>query len=255
MHSVRTQRHPGFTLIELLVVIAVIAILAAILFPVFAQAREKARQATCLSNLRQIGLAAGMYAQDYDELVVPVSGYVAPDGTGIYWWAGVTLTGNDPTQGLLYPYMKNGQIQACPSFHNTLRPVLGLTGYGYNFAYLSPLVPPNYQAQSVALAAVQKPAETVQMADAAELNTWSYNTPTLEGNTYLEPPSSAFPTFHARHNGVGDVLWVDGHVKDFHPVYRTGTFGYGYNADDFRQVNLGDIAPNGNLTDDLFDLQ
>src|ERR671916_3232132 len=67
MHRwLRTKRN-GFTLIELLVVIAIIAILAAILFPVFAQAREKARQASCLSNVKQIGLAAMMYVQDYDE--------------------------------------------------------------------------------------------------------------------------------------------------------------------------------------------
>jgi prepilin-type N-terminal cleavage/methylation domain-containing protein len=64
-------RHPGFTLIELLVVIAIIAILAAILFPVFAQAREKARAISCLSNLKQAGLAFAMYTQDYDETCVP----------------------------------------------------------------------------------------------------------------------------------------------------------------------------------------
>src|SRR5436189_3665924 len=64
----RRTRRPGFTLIELLVVIAIIAILAAILFPVFAQAREKARQASCLSNVKQLGLALAMYAQDNDEM-------------------------------------------------------------------------------------------------------------------------------------------------------------------------------------------
>src|SRR5688572_32605433 len=62
-------RRAGFTLIELLVVIAIIAILAAILFPVFAQAREKARQAGCMSNCKQLGLASNMYAQDYDEML------------------------------------------------------------------------------------------------------------------------------------------------------------------------------------------
>jgi prepilin-type processing-associated H-X9-DG protein len=78
----------------------------------------------------------------------------------------------------------------------------------------------------------------------------------LEANAYLEPPSSAYPTFHARHNEVGNTLWCDGHAKTFTPVYRSGTFGWGFNADSFRQHRLGDIDRDGDLTtDELFDLQ
>lgn len=254
MSKPMSSSHSGFTLIELLVVIAIIAILAAILFPVFAQAREKARQATCLSNLKQIGLGAAMYAQDYDEHVLPVQTLGAD--RRYYWWASFDGTTRRDNEGLLFPYMKSHQIQACPSFQNSQRSTLGLTGYGYNYNYLSPLVPPNYDVAPVSLARIVTPTETVQMADAARLNTWQYSTPTLEGNTYLEPPSSDYPTAHARHSGSISVLWVDGHVKAFQPIYRTGTFGWGNNADDFRRVQLGDIDRDGNMaTDELFDLE
>ena len=103
-------RH-AFTLIELLVVIAIIAILAAILFPVFARAREKARQTSCLSNIKQIVLAFMMYAEDYDE-TMPMGVY--PDWT-TYWDTKVDWGGNVIGDKLITPYTKNQQLAACPS--------------------------------------------------------------------------------------------------------------------------------------------
>ncbi len=98
-------RWRGFTLIELLVVIAIIAILAAILFPVFARAREKARTASCQSNLKQIILGALMYANDYDETFLPMWTQSWFQGqSGRIWW-----------QGLVQPYVKNVQMFACPT--------------------------------------------------------------------------------------------------------------------------------------------
>src|SRR5438309_1184889 len=99
MKKSETRRSDGFTLIELLVVIAIIAILAAILFPVFAQAREKARQIACLSNTKQLATAYMMYVQDYDETFVFS---VRWGGAGQGWG------------GHLYPYVKNRQVFACP---------------------------------------------------------------------------------------------------------------------------------------------
>jgi prepilin-type N-terminal cleavage/methylation domain-containing protein/prepilin-type processing-associated H-X9-DG protein len=94
--------HRGFTLIELLVVIAIIAILAAILFPVFARAREKARTASCQSNLKQMGIAMVMYSTDYDEYPVPVYLYFA-DGVPHFWIS------------LIEPYAKNKGVWICPT--------------------------------------------------------------------------------------------------------------------------------------------
>ncbi len=100
------QKRHAFTLIELLVVIAIIAILAAILFPVFAQAREKARQTSCLSNLNQIGKALTMYQSDYDSMYPPSQ--LPPSGPGIVSW---------PT--MIQPYIKNDQVFVCPSTTNS----------------------------------------------------------------------------------------------------------------------------------------
>ncbi len=136
----------GFTLIELLVVIAIIAILAAILFPVFARAREKARQTSCLSNVKEIALAALMYEQDYDERTV------------MGWGGGA---GSEPCPGRraayrmrIYPYVKNMQLFECPSSS------LGCRHYGIN---------PNIHNRKVA--DIQYPAQVCYFAEAARWNT------------------------------------------------------------------------------------
>src|SRR5579862_3494570 len=116
----------AFSLIELLVVIAIIAILAAILFPVFAQAREKARQATCSSNQRNISTAILMYAQDYDE-GLPLAAYGTSDGNYFAWI------------DLLDPYLKNKQVWLCPSsmVHPADASGRPTTHFGYNALYLT----------------------------------------------------------------------------------------------------------------------
>lgn len=106
------SQRKGFTLIELLVVIAIIAILAAILFPVFSQAREKARQASCLSNVRQLGTGAIMYAQDYDE-VLPRNAYADPPR--VPEGAHFTNCSTPRWMDVMQPYIKNLQIFNCPS--------------------------------------------------------------------------------------------------------------------------------------------
>ena len=107
-HSPTSRKSTGFTLIELLVVIAIIAILAAILFPVFAQAREKARSASCLSNMKQLGLAQAMYLQDYDEALMPATNYDVP-----------TTDPNRVWMTMIQPYVKNTGIFVCPSAINS----------------------------------------------------------------------------------------------------------------------------------------
>lgn len=139
--TVTRSRRSAFTLIELLVVIAIIAILAAILFPVFAQAREKARQASCLSNMKQVGLAVMMYTQDYDEMYPPVVGGVIIGNNGYLQNWGVDLqSGTNATFGtepgapvpsLIGSYVKNNGIFQCPSGQRASSTSAGL-GYMYN---------------------------------------------------------------------------------------------------------------------------
>ena len=204
----------AFTLIELLVVIAIIAILAAILFPVFAQAREKARQSSCLSNLKQIGLATVMYAADYDG-TYPMFQYRVPDG--IVWWSIFKSNAGeiDKTRGLIYPYLKNGSIQKCPSYTGNNN--LGGAGYGYNYKYLgsnggfgggpdyAPLMPPASEAQ------IARPAEMIAFSDS--MTTWP--PPGKSETLSIEAPSNwfGFPSVDFRHQDFANFAFADGHVK------------------------------------------
>ena len=111
-----SRRAKGFTLIELLVVIAVIAVLAGIIYPIYMRAREKTRQATCLSNLKQLGLAVLMYAQDWDGRMPATRVDEGGAGNPFGNWAGASECFGkcDPTRGQLYPYVKNSSIYLCP---------------------------------------------------------------------------------------------------------------------------------------------
>jgi prepilin-type N-terminal cleavage/methylation domain-containing protein/prepilin-type processing-associated H-X9-DG protein len=197
----------GFTLIELLVVIAIIAILAAILFPVFAKAREKARQTSCLANQKQIALAILMYAQDYDERL-PISFWGWPPGP-----PGPPFTWRE----IIQPYIKNAQIFQCPSDSNRWGDLPIHGSYGVNTNFFNFLAPPGSEwTWCCALAQIVKPAETVLTTDAN--GDW---------------PTHLWLVVY-RHNEGTNVSFVDGHAKWMKPnnlVIPGNEWWYWYGGD------------------------
>jgi prepilin-type N-terminal cleavage/methylation domain-containing protein/prepilin-type processing-associated H-X9-DG protein len=216
-------RRRGFTLIELLVVIAIIAILAAILFPVFAQAREKARQTSCLSNLKQQGTATYMYTQDYDE-TFPLALYIASQPSGPCGFV---------SYDALIPYQKNADVQRCPSDSTPLNvgltvgavgsllgaslpacnvsPALLLTSYQPNYSVIvfpAPPFPATLAESAVTLAALDFPSDTSLLAEA-----------TVSGGALTNDPNFAFPLpepVQARHSGLVNTVYADSHAKVVH---------------------------------------
>ncbi len=222
------RRRSAFTLIELLVVIAIIAILAAILFPVFAQAREKARQTACLSNMKQIGTGLLMYMQDYDE-TYPRHLDCTP----------TSVTPNDPTcphynwSTMTDPYIKNNQVYVCPSRSDiTYAPSVNATTkllsnytvmtYGLNYWLNSWYYPSTNPGLS--MSEIARPAGTVWIGETGGSkevpsagyfqlypSTYGYNVPA--NSTYGFSIKTAGARLSNRHNEGTNIVWADGHAK------------------------------------------
>jgi prepilin-type N-terminal cleavage/methylation domain-containing protein/prepilin-type processing-associated H-X9-DG protein len=225
------MKRSAFTLIELLVVIAIIAILAAILFPVFAQAREKARGISCLSNLKQSGLAYAMYTQDYDE-TTPLQR--SNDPSGGYWC------------NLIQPYVKNWQLFLCPDRALTTvktglsyPPALNgrLQGYGYNDGWVSDsgygltMQLPNGTRPGRSIAAITAPADCVAFGD-------TYDTPgySIAMDNIFSGADGPGSTRQIRHMANLNYAFVDGHAKII--KMQAGQYtGYGLTARPASEVN------------------
>ncbi len=233
----------GFTLIELLVVIAIIAILAAILFPVFARARENARRSSCQSNLKQQGLAIMQYTQDYDEKFPMV---VMADATYPTMPGGIWSGGNWFWPQLAYAYHKSTKVFFCPSSSFPVQsgaPENAKEGhYGANVYVLSSALPP------VALASVVAPAGTYMLMDSGSITNrqdWtldavgpSFIPGTEQFNGVMTDANDGFSNAangeaarkdyaNGRHFKGINVAYVDGHVKwhsSSHPVQEARNY-------------------------------
>jgi prepilin-type N-terminal cleavage/methylation domain-containing protein/prepilin-type processing-associated H-X9-DG protein len=201
------SRPRGFTLIELLVVIAIIAILAAILFPVFARAREAARRTTCLSNLRQLGVACSMYAQDYD---------------GCYPLADHICNPHLRLVNELWPYIKNMGIFYCPSAPRTgidylqdtpaNRAAGNITYYYWCFDGL-PSTAPAYNAANGWQGWIDRVFYLSRCGDVPRPMNDSWDPDCFLASDWNTNQSSASQKIHGGLYASCNILYLDGHVK------------------------------------------
>lgn len=224
----------AFTLIELLVVIAIIAILAAILFPVFAQAREKARGISCVSNMKQLGLACHMYMQDYDEKVMPR--YAACPSTG------PAAFPNEPRlwTATIQPYIKNTQIMVCPSALNS-KYADNWANRGYDSEGYNQTISGWYYATAdgcgdmilPTLPLIQYPAKNVIFADSMSGDKALGYRGYLFGNTGINVPYTTTPagSYAGRHTEGTSLTFFDGHAKWYRATSILGDPNAPYRCD------------------------
>ena len=202
------RRRTGFTLIELLVVIAIIAILAAILFPVFARAREKARQASCQSNEKQIALAILMYAQDYDEGISINNVFGSPteaEGNNNHW------------EFRIQPYTKNFQLVICPNYGEWIVRDECRGYHGYYGGYTGTCAV--WQTHTK-LAKLERPANTVMVGD------FRCRRCNMAGDSHGGTCWQGQYECYRPHNDMSNCAFMDGHVKAMKPDASPGFLAY-----------------------------
>lgn len=231
----------AFTLTEMLVVVVIIGTLAAILFPVFAQARGAAEKTSCLTNQKELALACMMYQEDNDDMLFP---YGYSDDRGYITWWGDLMTG-DATRGFLYPYTKSGRIRGCPSAIDlpNMPPHTYTMGYGMNFRLFF-RYPPDAMVvgfRTPTGSEIERPVETLLAADAAY---WDGGRNGAVGMPWVLADSWS-SHLHARHAGErANVTWMDGHATTeklyFHTV-RLGDQDWGVEPENLRDFQMGDL--------------